>query len=100
MFVSNHTFIVHEPENIIEGLETIADLWIKYGAKQCRFMDLAGSEIGKMGFIAIFDNMQQYGHCMDQLVEDDEFKNWQKQTSGTATFTRHSLERSVALKIA
>tara|TARA_B100000482_G_C12470195_1_gene244564 strand:- start:173 stop:274 length:102 start_codon:yes stop_codon:yes gene_type:complete len=33
MFVSNHTFIVHEPENIIEGLETIADLWIKYGAK-------------------------------------------------------------------
>ncbi len=63
-------------------------------------MDLAGSEIGKMGFIAIFDNMQQYGHCMGQLVEDDEFKNWQKQTSGTATFTRHSLERSVALKIA
>ena len=52
-----------------------------------------------MGFIAIFDNMQQYGNCMDQLVEDDEFKNWQKQTSGTATFTRHSLERSVALKI-
>jgi hypothetical protein len=97
MFVSNHTFIVNKPEKIMESFEIIANLWIKFGAKSCRLMDLGGSGIGKMAFISVFDNMQQYGSCMDKLVESEEYKNWSNETNGDATFTGHRLERQIAM---
>ena len=40
MFVNNHTFIIHKPDNFIEMFEVIADLWIKYGGKSCQSIDL------------------------------------------------------------
>ena len=97
MFVSNHTFIVNKPEKMMESFKTIANLWIKFGAKSCRLMDLGGSGIGKMAFISVFDNMQQYGSCMDKLVESDEYKKWTAETNGDATFTGHRLERQIAM---
>ena len=39
MFVINHTFIIHEPENIIEEFEVISNLLIKYDAKSCPLME-------------------------------------------------------------
>ena len=59
MFVSNHTFIVNKPEKMMESFKTIANLWIKFGAKSCRLMDLGGSGIGKMEFISVFDNTKK-----------------------------------------
>ena len=97
MFVSNHTFIVNKPEKMMESFKTIANLWIKFGAKSCRLMDLGGSGIGKMAFISVFDNMQQYGLCMDKLLESDEYKKWTAETNGDATFTGHQLERQIAM---
>mgnify|MGYP001442813087 CR=1 FL=1 len=54
MFVSNHTFIVNKPEKMMESFKTIANLWIKFGAKSCRLMDLGCSGIGKMAFISVY----------------------------------------------
>ena len=56
MFVSNTTFIVHQPKKKEETFKTVANLWIKHGAKSCNLMSLRGSNIGEMAFVAIFDN--------------------------------------------
>ena len=73
MFVSNTTFIMHQPKKQKETFKTVADLWVKHGAKSCNLMSLRGSNIGEMAFVAIFDNHQQYGSCMDGLEEDEDY---------------------------
>ena len=55
-------------------------------------MSLRGSNIGEMAFVAVFDNHQQYGSCMDGLEEDEDYKKWQLDSEGYGTFTSHRLE--------
>ena len=95
MFVSNTTFIMHQPKKQKETFKTVADLWVKHGAKSCNLMSLRGSNIGEMAFVAIFDNHQQYGSCMDRLEEDEDYQKWQLDSDGYGTFTSHRLEKLV-----
>ena len=92
MFVSNHTFIINKLKKWWKSFKSYTNLWIKFGAKSCRLMDLGGSGIGKMAFISVFDNMQQYGLCMDKLVESDEYKKWTAETNGDHNITGHRLK--------
>ena len=98
MYISNWTVRLAPgtAAEVIEVSEAAAKLWEKHGANECHLLDLQGSDVGCMSFIAQFDSAEAYGKSADSIEADPDFQAVMgKANAIEGDWVRHNLARRI-----